>query len=142
VPFIVCLILYLLCWYTTARFIIRRRWLGAGTPGNWLVYSLATFFIAQFLVLYGVACGIMLLVSRDGGANQNTVIIAEILATLLLVFVIVFVRSRIKAKNLSVQTTTTDLRKGLMLATWISASLLFLLTAAILYGFLYWCETI
>jgi hypothetical protein len=143
VPLAVCLLLYLLAWLATGRLVIYRRWQRAGRPGSFGRHCLTTFGTIQLvapLMAYGgiaVAFGTYQAVDylwKPHSYNNSAWIGIPILLVIAGLIIAVAVRYA--------RTAAPDWRKWLALRAWVWSCLLFTGMAGLLYGLLYWCETL
>jgi hypothetical protein len=143
VPVTASIILYLLCWVAITLLIIRHWWLRAGAPGKLLVHGLTTFFMAQVMWPIFAFIAAVSYVTYNfflvGMQNQQEISIVDRLWALMTLIVsgallaVMYVYQR---------KTAADWRRSLASHCWVCATVLFMITAGMLYGLLVWCETV
>ncbi|MEI7833725.1 MAG: hypothetical protein WCJ56_11085, partial [bacterium] len=142
-PIAICVIVYLLAWFLTARLLIRRQWQKAGSPGKLFIHSLLAFINVQLISALVIA---YIFAAFNLGWPINSIELLNpqfiydlgefpIVLLLILGYGIMFTLTYIYIRKLP-----KDWRRWLPLTSWLSSLAIFAALTGVLYGFLYWCE--
>ena len=142
-PIAICVIVYLLAWFLTARLLIRRQWQKAGSPGKLVLHSLLAFINVQLMTVMAILFYLAfsntdwavdfiqyLKPIFDIGYDANLIMLILISG-----YAILFALTYIYVRRLP-----KDWRRWLPLTTWLSSLAIFAALTGALYGLLYWCE--